>query len=93
MQKQKTKAVDSRGRTLYIKNPVAHRLAEQVSQRTGLTLSDAVISALEDKIQKTGRPFNRASVDALCAKIDSLPVLDTRTPDEILGYDDFGIPR
>ena len=25
--------------------------------------------------------------------ISSRPVLDARTPDEILGYDEFGIPR
>ena len=90
---RKRKAANKRASTLYIKNPAAHRLAEQVSKRMGVTLSDAVVSALEDKIQKTGRPLNRARVDALCAKIGSLPVLDARTPDEILGYDQFGIPR
>jgi antitoxin VapB len=78
--------------TLYIKNPVAHRLAEQVSQRMGVTLSDAVIAALEDRLRKTGRPVNRVKVDALCARIGALPVVDGRTPDEILGYDAFGIP-
>jgi len=90
---RKRKAASKRGSTLYIKNPAAHRLAEQVSKRMGVTLSDAVVSALEEKIQKTGRPLNRARLDALCAKIGSLPVLDSRTPDEILGYDEFGIPR
>lgn len=90
---RKRKVVNKRGSTLYIKNPTAHRLAEQVSKRMGVTLSDAVVSALEDKIQKTARPLNRARLDALCAKIGSLPVLDARTPDEILGYDEFGIPR
>jgi len=78
---------------LYIKNPMAHCLAEQISKRTGATLSDAVTSALEDKLQQAGRPVSRLKVDALCAKIQSLPVLDSRTADEILGYDDLGIPR
>jgi antitoxin VapB len=85
--------VKKQSRRLYIKNPIAHRLAEQISKRTGGTLSDAVISALEDKVQQTGRPIDRMKVEALCAKIQSLPVLDPRTPDEILGYDDLGIPR
>jgi len=80
-------------RTLYVKNPVAHRLAELVSKRMGVTLSDAVISALEDKLHQTGRPVDRAKVEALSAKISALPVIDSRTPDEILGYDAFGIPR
>jgi hypothetical protein len=43
-------------------------------------------------LHKTGRPVDRARVEALCAKLRSLPVLDPRTPDEILGYDAFGIP-
>ena len=82
-----------KGRTLYIKNPAAHRLAEQVSKRMGVTLSDAVIHSLEDKVRRTGRPLNRAKVDALCRRIGALPVLDTRTPEQILGHDAFGIPR
>jgi antitoxin VapB len=79
-------------RTLYIKNPVAHRLAEQVSKRMGVTLSDAVIAALEERLQKTDRPLNRTKVDALCARIGALPVVDARAPEDILGYDAFGIP-
>ena len=79
--------------TLYIKNPAAHRLAELVSKRMGVTLSDAVISALEDKLHQTGRPLNRARVEALSAQLGALPVIDARTPDEILGYDAFGLPR
>ena len=48
METMKTrKAVVAKRRTLYIKNPVAHRLAEQVGKRMGVTLSDAVIAALE----------------------------------------------
>ncbi len=86
------KAVGKGRRTLYIKNPAAHRLAEQVGKRMGVTLSDAVIAALEERLRKTDRPFNRAKVDALCAGFAALPVVDARTPDEILGYDDFGIP-
>ena len=40
-----TKTFAKRRPTLYIKNPRAHRLAEQVSKRLGVTLSDAVITA------------------------------------------------
>jgi antitoxin VapB len=86
------KAVGKKRRTLYIKNPAAHRLAEQVGKRMGVTLSDAVISSLEERLQKTDRPLNRTKVDALCARIGALPVVDARTPEEILGYDAFGIP-
>ena len=80
-------------RNLYIKNPAAHRLAQQLSKQMGLTLTDTVIQALEDQVRKTGRPLDRKKIDAICAKIAALPVLDSRTPDEILGYDEYGVPR
>jgi antitoxin VapB len=86
------KAAEKKRRTLYIKNPVAHRLAEQLGKRMGVTLSDAVIAALEKSLRKTSRPLNRTKVDDLCARIGALPVVDARTPEEILGYDAFGIP-
>lgn len=82
-----------KGQTLYIKNPAAHRLAQQVSKQTGVTLTEAVIHALEDQIRTRKKPLDRKKIDAICARIASLPVLDSRTPDEILGYDMFGIPR
>lgn len=89
----KKRRAGKEGQTLYIKNPMAHRLAEHISKETGVTLSDAVISALEDKVRKTGRPLNRAKLDALSARIAALPVLDARSAEEILEYDEFGLPR
>ena len=56
-----------------------------------LYINNSVAQRLAE--QKTGRPVNRARVDALIARIGALPVLDPRKPDEILGYDDFGVPR
>jgi antitoxin VapB len=79
--------------TLYIKNPAAHRLAEQLSRQMGVTLTDAVIHALQDRVRNARRPVDRKKVDAVCAKIGALPVLDSRSPEEILGYDDRGVPR
>jgi hypothetical protein len=58
----------------------------------GVTLSDAIIAAPEEKLQKTDRSINRTKVDAPCARIGALPVVDARTREEILGYDAFGIP-
>ena len=87
------KAAGKKPRTLYIKNPAAHRLAEQVSKRMGVTLSDAVIAALQESLQKRSGTLDRKKIDAVCAGIAALPVLDRRSPDEILGYDAFGIPR
>jgi hypothetical protein len=70
-------------------NRIVQRLSEMPGRKNLVWLAHA----LEDKIQKTGRPFNRTKVDALCARIGALPVADARTSEEILGYDEFGIPR
>ena len=79
--------------TLYIKNPAAHRRAEKLSKQMGVTLTDAVIHALEAQVRNKPRPVDRARVNALCEKLSALPVIDPRSTDEILGYDEFGIPR
>ena len=82
-----------RARTLYIKNPAAHRLAEQVATQMGVTLTEAVIRALENQLRQTPKKaWNQEKIDAILAEFDALPVLDPRTPDEILGYDEFGLP-
>jgi antitoxin VapB len=80
-------------RKLYIKNPAAHRLAGQLSRRMGVSMTDAVIHALEEQILRKSRPIDRKAVDAICSEIASLPVLDARSPEDILGYDELGIPR
>jgi antitoxin VapB len=80
-------------RTLYVKNPAAHSLAEKVSKRMGVTLTEAVIISLQGQLSSQSRPIDWKKVDAISTKIAALPVLHSRTNDEILGYDEFGIPR
>jgi len=80
-----------RPRTLYVKNPAAHRLALQLSKQMGVAITQAVIQALENQVRRP-KPIDRKKIDAICARIAALPVLDPRSPDEILGYDEFGLP-
>jgi antitoxin VapB len=35
---------------------------------------------------------NRAEIRRIQREVQSLPVLDDRTPDEIIGYDEHGLP-
>jgi antitoxin VapB len=82
---------------LYIKNEEAHRLATAISRRTGETLTQTVVRALRECLQ---REAGKARDEDLAEQImeigkrcAALPVLDPRSPDEILGYDENGIPR
>jgi len=72
----------------------AAELARQVSSYTGESLPETVIHALEamlEKVREYARDMEKAlAVERHCA---SLPDLDPRSPDEILGYDDQGLLR
>jgi len=57
-----------------------------------VTMTDAVIHTLEAQLRGPARPIDWKKVDAITRKIAALPVLDSRSDDEILGYDEFGIP-
>ncbi len=81
---------------LSIKNDEADRLARELTELTGESLTDAVVISLRERlIRKRAHLDNRPMAERLmeigrqCA---SLPVLDDRTPDEILGYDENGLP-
>lgn len=82
---------------LSIKHPEADRLAREVSQRTGESLTETVVRALRELLlREQGRaaaPALNETFRALRRRGRALPVLDARSPDEILGYDDQGLPR
>lgn len=81
---------------LNIRNPEAERLAREVSELTGETKTAAVTAALRDRLERLRRErVDRRLADELdeiarhCAR---LPVLDARSADQILGYDERGLP-
>lgn len=84
---------------LNIRDPRAHELAREVAQRAGETMTDAVITALAERLERLRS--ERAScreqrAERLLAHgraFAALPVDDLRSPDEILGYDEVGLPR
>ena len=82
---------------LSIKHPEADRLARELAARTGETLTEAVIEALRERlIREQGRSRGHRVSEQLAAigrRCAALPVLDQRTPEEILGYDEQGLPR
>ncbi len=81
---------------LNIKNGEAHRLATELARLTGSSLSAAVTSALREQLERERRRRERTGVaSALLAIADryaELPDRDARTADEILGYDQDGLP-
>ncbi len=82
---------------LNIKNDRAHRLAKELSGLTGESLTGAVTVALEERLAREKAKRNRAGVADRLMEIGrrcaSRPTLDDRSADEILGYDDEGLPH
>ena len=80
---------------LSIKNVKAHKLAMELAKLTGESLISAVTSALRERLARERR---RRSVDRTAAKLMKIgrqfaALADTgRSPDEILAYDDHGLP-
>jgi antitoxin VapB len=81
---------------LSIKDPEADRLARELAARTGETLTEAVVVALRERLaRETGRARTvpmREELATIRRRCAALPVLDNRAADEILGYDDRGLP-
>jgi antitoxin VapB len=80
-----------------LKDLEADRLAREVAERTGETLTTAIVVALRERLARLrGRPRRgrlRDELKAIGERCAGLPTLDERTADEILGYDERGLPR
>lgn len=80
---------------LSIRNERAEQLAREITQLTGDNMTAAIIMALEEKLERLRR-FRRANskleeIMVISRRCSALPDLDTRSPDEILGYDEHGV--
>lgn len=82
---------------LNIRNPETEKLAEALAKLTGETKTEAVTQALRDRLARLRRERTQKrladELDEIALHCAQLPVLDPRTPDEILGYDEHGLPR
>lgn len=81
---------------LNIRNKTTEELASTLANLTGETKTQAVTQALRDRLTRIRR---RQTGRNLCDELDeiarhcaSLPVIDDREADDIIGYDADGIP-
>lgn len=84
--------------TFSIQNPEADKLAHALADLRGVSLDDAVLDALQVRISQEKRrkedniAKRRKEVMKIVQRVQQLPILDARTPDEILGFDENGLP-
>lgn len=86
---------------LNIRNPEANRLAAEVAALAGETKTDAVILALQERLQRlrcrqAARPDAQVllarRLDEIALRCAARPMRDQRTAEQILGYDAHGLP-
>lgn len=86
---------------LNIRNPEAGRLAAEVAVLAGESKTVAVILALEERLQRLRRQqatlpdaqkLLASRLDQIALSCAARPMRDQRTSEQILGYDDRGLP-
>ncbi len=82
---------------LNIRNRGAEELAAELARLTGESKTEAVTTAVRDRLERVKRARQQRSLanelDAIGRECAALPVLDARPPEEIFGYDEQGLPR
>ncbi len=81
---------------LSIKDPEADRLAREVAKVTGESLTAAVVQSLRERLMRLRRPRGRPLSEELLkigGRCSRLPIRDRRPADEVIGYDEHGIPH
>lgn len=81
---------------LNIRNAEAEKLAAELARRTGESKTEAVTKALRDRLARVRRESTRRrladELEEIARHCASLPVLDRRSAEEILGYGETGLP-
>jgi antitoxin VapB len=81
---------------LSIKDAETDRLARELSQATGESLTVAVAVALRERLQRVQRLPRADALEAeltqIAQRCAALPVLDGRPAEVILGYAEAGLP-
>ena|ERR1700675_4259899 len=82
---------------LSIRNSEVERLARALSRLTGEGLTETILQALRERHQRIRAARQRErlldDLTAIARRSAALPELDRRTPDEIIGYDEHGLPK
>jgi antitoxin VapB len=85
--------------SVLIKDAETDRLIRDVAMRTGETMTQAVRTAMQERLDRLPQPrragrLDMAKIEAFLAEIDAMPKINTHlTDDEIIGYDEIGVPR
>ena len=80
---------------ILIKDQEADQMIRMLAERTGESITDAVKQAVRERLDRVPLTEDeiaarKRKIEALIAKAGAMPIVDDRTPDEIIGYNEFG---
>lgn len=82
---------------LNIKDPEADRLVRALADATGESITVAARRAFAERLDRvraqTAAPDVQSDLEAIISRGRERATLDARSIDEIIGYDDVGLPR
>lgn len=77
---------------LSIKSAKADQLARDLAELTGESITDAVVTSLELRLELERRARRKQDLSDIVERFGQLGIIDDRHPDEIIGYDEHVLP-
>jgi antitoxin VapB len=84
---------------LVIDNPETERLVDELARKTGYKPDEAIAELIREKLGAGSAepPYDPPDIweriKAIQDRVAAMPDVDTRSADEIIGYDEYGVPR
>jgi len=80
---------------ILIKDQETDQMIRMLAERTGESITDAVKQAVRERLERVPLTEDeiaarKRKIEALIARAGAMPTVDDRTPDEIIGYNEFG---
>ena len=80
---------------IQLSSPKANTLARRLASATGEDIETAVVRAIEERLARVPKRSSRrqrVEIDAIFDRLARMPVLDNRPAEEIIGFDQHGVP-
>ncbi|KXF75526.1 antitoxin [Paramesorhizobium deserti] len=82
---------------LKIEDPLTEQLARTLARQTREDIDTAVRHALEERLRRVAAPFRKAvlleELAAIRHRWNTIPAITQQSADEIMDYDEHGLPR
>ena len=77
---------------LSIKSAAADQLARELAELTGESITEAVVESLRARLDAERRRQRDRGLDDIIERFQQLPRLDERESEDVIGYDEHGLP-